>query len=63
MSSKPISVTCPTCGKIIPWTDEEKWKPFCSERCKLIDLGEWAEGGHRIPGKPCPPGDHDDEIQ
>ena len=43
-------VKCPTCGKQVEWTAESKWKPFCSERCKLIDLGEWASESHRIAG-------------
>jgi len=42
------TVTCPTCGKAVPWTPESKWRPFCSERCRLIDLGEWLEERHRI---------------
>ena len=33
------------------WSDNSKWKPFCSERCRLIDLGEWANESHRIPGQ------------
>lgn len=43
-------VKCPTCGKDVEWTPEQKWRPFCSERCRLIDLGEWASENHRIPG-------------
>ena len=35
-------VTCPQCGASVPWTAESKWRPFCSERCKVIDLGDWA---------------------
>jgi uncharacterized protein len=45
-------VTCPQCGKAVPWQDEQDWKPFCSERCKLIDLGDWASESHRITGDP-----------
>lgn len=45
-------VKCPTCGKKVVWHEKEKWRPFCSERCKLIDLGEWAAESHRIPGEP-----------
>jgi len=45
-----IQVNCPTCSKEIKWSKEETWRPFCSERCKLIDLGEWADETHRIPG-------------
>lgn len=44
-------ITCPTCGKKNTWTPENKFKPFCSERCKLIDLGEWASETRRIPGE------------
>lgn len=45
-----MEVTCPTCKKSALWEKENKSRPFCSERCKLIDLGEWASGGHAIPG-------------
>ena len=44
-------VTCPTCGKKVAWREENPWRPFCSERCRLIDLGKWAGEEHRIPGK------------
>ncbi|MEA3278814.1 MAG: DNA gyrase inhibitor YacG [Pseudomonadota bacterium] len=42
------TVSCPTCGKSVPWTPESTWRPFCSERCRLIDLGEWLDERHRI---------------
>ena len=45
------TVNCPQCGKAVPWQDDQAWKPFCSERCKLIDLGEWASEGHCIAGE------------
>jgi endogenous inhibitor of DNA gyrase (YacG/DUF329 family) len=48
-------VSCPHCGKPVPWIPESKWRPFCSERCRLIDLGEWFDEGHRI-GKPAEEG-------
>ena len=48
-------VKCPTCGKDVEWSDEQKWRPFCCERCRLIDLGEWANESHRIPGPPTFP--------
>jgi endogenous inhibitor of DNA gyrase (YacG/DUF329 family) len=44
------SISCPTCGEPVTWSAESPWRPFCSERCKLIDLGEWLEEGYRIPG-------------
>ncbi|HMM47054.1 MAG TPA: DNA gyrase inhibitor YacG [Thiobacillaceae bacterium] len=39
------------CGAGVPWTPESKWRPFCSERCKLIDLGQWAAEKYRVPGE------------
>lgn len=45
-------VKCPTCGKDVPWADGYKFKPFCNERCKLIDLGEWIMEKNSIPGEP-----------
>ena len=42
-------VTCPSCQKPATWSSENKYRPFCSERCKLIDLGEWATGAYAIP--------------
>jgi endogenous inhibitor of DNA gyrase (YacG/DUF329 family) len=43
-------VACPTCGKKVEWTPANKFRPFCSERCKQIDLGAWAEEKYTIPG-------------
>jgi uncharacterized protein len=48
-TKKPTVVTCPTCGNPVDWVPENKWKPFCSERCKLIDLGEWATEKYKVP--------------
>lgn len=42
---------CPTCQTKTLYKKTNPFRPFCSERCKLIDLGEWASGGHRIEGK------------
>lgn len=39
---------CPTCKKTVDW-NSSKHKPFCSYRCKLIDLGAWADGSYSIP--------------
>lgn len=54
-------VNCPTCAKKVPWTEESPFRPFCSERCKLIDLGEWASENHTIPGE-APDLDEFDEF-
>ena len=45
-------VACPTCKTAVPWVTEQEFKPFCSQRCKLIDLGDWATEAHKIPGGP-----------
>lgn len=46
----PRIVTCPGCGAQVPWTPESRYRPFCSERCKLLDLGAWATGRYRVAG-------------
>ncbi len=48
-------VECPHCGKPVPWRPESQWRPFCSERCRLIDLGQWFGEEHAIPGEPADP--------
>ncbi|MGE0029510.1 MAG: DNA gyrase inhibitor YacG [Steroidobacteraceae bacterium] len=45
-----LEVSCPRCGKLHPWQGNQ-FRPFCSERCKLIDLGAWLEEKHAIPGE------------
>jgi uncharacterized protein len=42
-------VRCPQCGGESPWSAANKWRPFCSERCKMIDLGAWASESYRVP--------------
>jgi endogenous inhibitor of DNA gyrase (YacG/DUF329 family) len=51
LNHSAIIVKCPTCKKPVPWLAEQLYKPFCCERCKLIDLGEWAMEEKRIPGE------------
>ncbi|MBI5657969.1 MAG: DNA gyrase inhibitor YacG [Nitrosomonadales bacterium] len=46
---KPTVVTCPQCGKEVVWNSDSPFRPFCGERCKMIDLGQWASEGYRIP--------------
>ncbi len=41
-------VNCPTCGKRIEWSESE-FRPFCTEKCKLLDLGEWIDGNYALP--------------
>lgn len=47
--SQPLSVDCPTCGAPVEWSAKSPNRPFCSDRCKLIDLGAWAAEEHKIP--------------
>ncbi len=42
-------VRCPQCGEYSLWSTENPWRPFCSQRCKQIDLGCWANESYRIP--------------
>jgi uncharacterized protein len=49
-SEDPIKLSCPTCKKVVLWNDDFPHRPFCCDRCRLIDLGEWASEGHRIAG-------------
>jgi uncharacterized protein len=44
-----LMVSCPTCKKKIAYQTDNPYRPFCSKRCRLIDLGTWLEEGHRIP--------------
>ncbi|MBN1417347.1 MAG: DNA gyrase inhibitor YacG [Planctomycetes bacterium] len=44
------STPCPICGHSVG--AEAPSFPFCGDRCRLIDLGNWLEGRHRIPGEP-----------
>jgi endogenous inhibitor of DNA gyrase (YacG/DUF329 family) len=59
----PRTVKCPTCAKPVVYAPDSPWRPFCSERCKLIDFGAWANESYRIPAvenddqDPTAPGD------
>ena len=54
-----LSVACPTCEKPVRWNEDSVFRPFCSERCQLIDLGEWASGNRAIPAD----AEHDDATE
>lgn len=60
-----MQVPCPTCRTPTVWQDNPH-RPFCSERCRLIDLGNWVEETYRIEGDPveipdgAEPLDHED---
>jgi endogenous inhibitor of DNA gyrase (YacG/DUF329 family) len=50
MDSK-VFLKCPVCSKL---TDQKKYRPFCSSRCKWIDLGNWIDGSYRLPTEDVP---------
>jgi len=57
-------VSCPRCGAQVAWSTENPYRPFCSERCKLIDLGDWAMEKYRVAveeDKGGPDGEGQDE--
>jgi endogenous inhibitor of DNA gyrase (YacG/DUF329 family) len=47
--AKARFVSCPRCGAKVAWLHENRYRPFCSERCKLFDLGDWATEKYRVP--------------
>lgn len=46
--SPPRTVSCPRCGTAVAWVAENRYRPFCSERCKMVDLGAWANEEYRV---------------
>ncbi|MFA5812346.1 MAG: DNA gyrase inhibitor YacG [bacterium] len=52
--------SCPYCGKPAPW-ENNPFRPFCSGRCRLIDLGNWASEKYRVPSSQPPDGSSADE--
>lgn len=42
-------VKCPQCGRFTLYAPENPFRPFCTERCRLIDLGQWADESYRVP--------------
>jgi endogenous inhibitor of DNA gyrase (YacG/DUF329 family) len=55
--TKPLRVNCPTCAELAEFNASNRWRPFCSERCKRIDLGAWASEQYRIAGSSPDPTD------
>lgn len=51
MTLTTLSIPCPTCKKNVLMTADFPQRPFCSERCRLIDLGAWVDESHRIAGE------------
>ncbi len=52
------TVPCPGCGQPALYAETNRWRPFCSERCRLADLGAWATERFRVPAE-TPPGEDD----
>lgn len=51
MTDTPRILPCPNCRKPVKWSPSNRHRPFCSERCRLIDFGAWADETHKIPGE------------
>lgn len=58
-STEPRRVPCPTCGRPAVFAPENPWRPFCSDRCRGVDLGAWASERYRVE---VPPGRDDDDT-
>ena len=62
-TSAPRYVRCPHCGGKSLFDRSNAFRPFCSERCRLADLGQWASEGFRVPIAPGAEGDDGDHPQ
>lgn len=60
--SKPPVVTCPHCGREMEWDTNNRFRPFCSERCKLVDLGKWANEEYRVEQREQNSGDQETQA-
>lgn len=49
MTGNERTVSCPRCGAPVRWSAQSPFRPFCSQRCRLIDLGAWASEEYRVP--------------
>ena len=58
----PLKVPCPQCQSAVVWEPQSQFRPFCSERCRLIDLGDWAEENHKISQKTAAPDGISEEM-
>ena len=52
------TVACPSCRQAAVYAESNRWRPFCSERCRSADLGAWATERFRVPAE-TPPGEND----
>ncbi|MCB1664222.1 MAG: DNA gyrase inhibitor YacG [Pseudomonadales bacterium] len=61
MNTRVLKVNCPTCNEIVVWSQDNPYRPFCSQRCKMIDFGDWASERHVIAGESVSQQDDDEE--
>jgi uncharacterized protein len=54
-------VKCPTCRRSVEWSPDSPYRPFCSDRCRLIDLGAWLTEQHKIPDESSAAGEESPE--
>jgi len=60
-TSLPIA-SCPQCGEEHQWDTNNRFRPFCGERCKLIDLGKWANEEYRVDQREQDSGNQDTQA-
>lgn len=56
---RPLTVNCPQCQQLAEFSPANRWRPFCSQRCRMIDLGAWANDEYVVPGHPI---EADDDL-
>jgi endogenous inhibitor of DNA gyrase (YacG/DUF329 family) len=56
-----MNVDCPQCSKKVVWDRNNPYRPFCSDRCKKMDLGAWAEERYVIASPAPEPDEHPEE--
>ena len=59
--SRALLVDCPACARKTEYSPTNRWRPFCSERCKRIDLGAWASESYRVEAPPSTENNDPDE--
>jgi endogenous inhibitor of DNA gyrase (YacG/DUF329 family) len=56
-------MTCPICKKPADLSPRNRFRPFCSERCRMIDLGTWAAGDYKVEGSKAADNEHHDDLK
>jgi len=57
------TMRCPICKKPVAATPANRYRPFCSERCRMVDLGTWAGEDYRVPGAVVEDREHPDDLK